>query len=102
MLAVQSPAAGVDRVDRVVALDGDPSGLHRHTVRWLLLVVEAGFYGLIALVTMSLSGRHQRLGDMAASTIVVRAQPYDQLPPPPNTATWPPSSEHGAAPGTLR
>ena len=43
------------------------------TVRWLLLVVDGSFFGLVGLVIMSATARHQRLGDIAASTYVVRA-----------------------------
>lgn len=50
--------------------DGGPPTLGQHAVRWLLLIVDGG---LIGLIVVSTSQRHQRLGDMAAKTLVVRA-----------------------------
>lgn len=58
---------------RVVRLDGRPVSPGDHTVRWLLLwLVDAQLYGIVGLIIMSQSRLHQRLGDIATQTIVVR------------------------------
>ncbi|GLZ50516.1 RDD family protein [Actinomycetospora sp. NBRC 106378] len=50
--------------------DGGEPTLGQHSLRWLLLLVESG---LIGLIVMLVSQRKQRLGDMVANTLVVRA-----------------------------
>lgn len=58
---------------RVVRLDGgEPTG-SQLTMRWLLLVVDAMFFGGVGLIAMLVSGREQRIGDSFADTLVVRA-----------------------------
>lgn len=52
--------------------DGGVPSLGQCVVRWLLLVVDA-FAGIVGLIVMSTAARHQRVGDMAARTLVVRA-----------------------------
>jgi len=58
---------------RVVTLDGDPVGFIAVAVRNILRLVDSlpSFY-LVALVAAATSPRGQRLGDMAAGTLVVR------------------------------
>jgi uncharacterized RDD family membrane protein YckC len=58
---------------RVVRTDGFPIGLSESVVRNLVRAVDVvpGVY-LVGLVTMLISPRTQRLGDLAAGTIVVR------------------------------
>ncbi len=58
---------------RVVKVDGRPVDFRSSAVRNLLRVVDAlpGVY-LIAIITVFISKRNQRLGDMAAGTLVVR------------------------------
>jgi uncharacterized RDD family membrane protein YckC len=68
----QTPAMGWLKL-RIVTAEGGPPSLGALTVRWLLLVVDGSFFGLVGLVIMSATARHQRLGDIAASTYVVRA-----------------------------
>lgn len=58
---------------RIVSEDGHAPGLGRLTVRWLLLVVDALVGGLVGLIIMLTSRRHQRLGDQAAGTLVIRS-----------------------------
>lgn len=60
---------------RIVSADtgGQPT-LGALSLRWLLLMVDGAFAGLVGLIVMSNNPRHQRLGDMAASTVVVRTR----------------------------
>ena len=68
---------------RVVDLEGVPVGLAGATIRNLVRLVDflPVLYGL-GVVVMFFSKRSQRLGDMAAGTIVVHDRKVE-LPPPP-------------------
>lgn len=69
---------------RVVRLDGTAPLLGDYFLRWLLRIVDlylpfAG--GLVAIITIAVNGKGQRLGDMAAGTTVVSTKtPTDVLP----------------------
>ncbi|WP_201986899.1 RDD family protein [Hymenobacter rubidus] len=57
---------------RVVRLDGTRAGLGDYLLRWLLRPVEIVMtLGVVALITILLNGRSQRLGDLAAGTTVI-------------------------------
>lgn len=76
---------------RVVRDDGGPASLRHIFVRRLVGVIELTLFGLPALVSMFLTTRGKRLGDLAAGTIVVR-QPTGALHlpllMPPALAAW--------------
>ena len=76
---------------RVVRDDGGPASLRHIFVRRLVGVIELTLFGLPALVSMFLTTRGKRLGDLAAGTIVVR-QPTGAIHPPllmpPALAAW--------------
>jgi uncharacterized RDD family membrane protein YckC len=42
------------------------------TIRWVLLIVDSLVSGLVGLLAMFATERHQRVGDLVARTIVVR------------------------------
>jgi len=67
----QSP--GKSALDiRVVKLDGSRPGFSQYLIRWLLRLVDISFSsGSIAVVTILLNGKGQRLGDLAAGTTVI-------------------------------
>lgn len=69
----QTPAMGWLNLRIVREEDGGVPTLGQCVVRWLLLVVDGLFAGIVGLIVMSTSARHQRVGDMAAKTLVVRA-----------------------------
>jgi uncharacterized RDD family membrane protein YckC len=52
--------------------DGQPPGLGRATVRTALRIVDGLFSYLVAFIAVLASPKRQRLGDMAARTLVVR------------------------------
>ena len=57
---------------RVVRLDGTRPGLGDYLLRWLLRPIEIIMTaGVVALITMLINGRGQRLGDLAAGTAVI-------------------------------
>ena len=52
--------------------DGEVPGLAGATIRTLLRIVDGIFSYLVAFITLLISGKNQRFGDMAAHTLVVR------------------------------
>jgi uncharacterized RDD family membrane protein YckC len=52
--------------------DGEVPGVGGATIRTLLRLVDGLFDYLVAFITVLISGKNQRLGDMAAHTLVVR------------------------------
>jgi uncharacterized RDD family membrane protein YckC len=63
---------------RTVGTDLRPCGFGRAFLRNLLLIVDGFFYFLVGLILVALTEQWQRLGDLAARTIVVRAGPHTQ------------------------
>ncbi len=58
---------------RVVMLDGSQPGLGAYLLRWLMRLVDTRILtGMVALITIAVNGRGQRLGDIAAGTTVVK------------------------------
>ncbi|WP_239647450.1 RDD family protein [Nocardiopsis baichengensis] len=58
---------------RVVSADGTEASMMQHFLRWILLIVDGIFYGLVGLIVILASEGNQRLGDMVAKAYVVRA-----------------------------
>lgn len=56
----------------VERLDGQALTAGTMAIRWVLLIVDSLVSGLVGLVTMLATERHQRVGDVVAQTIVVR------------------------------
>ena len=63
---------------RVVNADGSQPGIGQLFLRWLLLMIDEGFF-FVGLIAIMLNRKGQRLGDMAAGTYVIRLQNFDQL-----------------------
>jgi uncharacterized RDD family membrane protein YckC len=70
----QTPAMRWFRL-RVVTLRGQPPRMNALIMRCVLTLVDGFPFGLIGLVVMHNSKRQQRLGDIAAGTLVVRDRP---------------------------
>jgi uncharacterized RDD family membrane protein YckC len=63
---------------KVIRLDGASPRLADYLLRWMLRLVDTSLPvvgGLVAIVTIAVNGRGQRLGDMAAGTTVVSVRP---------------------------
>lgn len=60
---------------RVVHDDGSPISLPASVLRNLLLVIDLWFGAALAFVAMLTNSRFQRVGDLAAGTLVVHADP---------------------------
>ncbi|GAA4835860.1 hypothetical protein GCM10023201_25710 [Actinomycetospora corticicola] len=69
----QTPAMGWLGLKIVREADGGVPTLGECALRWVLLIVDGAFAGIVGLIIMSTSQRKQRLGDMAAHTLVVKA-----------------------------
>lgn len=58
---------------KVVKLDGSQPSLGSYLLRWILRIVDISFLaGSVAVLTILLNGKGQRLGDIAAGTTVIR------------------------------
>lgn len=57
---------------RVVALRGGPPSVWDYLVRWFLFAVDGLLLGLVAGVSIAVTPRRQRVGDLLARTVVVR------------------------------
>lgn len=61
---------------RVIRMDGQKAGLRESLIRAMMLIVDFVFSGgLIGILAITTSRRHQRLGDMAANTFVIKSNP---------------------------
>lgn len=58
---------------RIVTTAGTAPGFGAYVVRWLLMIADGALFGLVGLVVVLATPRHQRLGDLIAGTLVVRA-----------------------------
>lgn len=71
----QTPGKATLRL-RVVKLDGSRPAFSNYVIRWLLRMIDITLSsGSVAVVTILLNGRGQRLGDMAAATTVISERP---------------------------
>ena len=65
---------------QVARVDGAQPTLGQYLLRWLLRLVDVTLSsGAVALVSVALTRRSQRLGDLAAGTTVVRRRPRVRL-----------------------
>ena len=60
---------------RIVSEDGGPASIGQLLGRAFLLVLDTLLGGLVGLLTMMVSKRQQRIGDLAARTLVGRVEP---------------------------
>jgi uncharacterized RDD family membrane protein YckC len=60
---------------KVTNVDGSVPGIGSYFLRWLLIPVDMLLGGTVGALFIILSRNHQRLGDMAAGTIVVKTNP---------------------------
>jgi uncharacterized RDD family membrane protein YckC len=75
----QSPGKRVMKL-RVVKIDGSKPAFSNFLIRWLLRIIDLTLTsGAVALVTILLNGKGQRLGDIAATTTVISEKPTMSL-----------------------
>lgn len=67
----QTPGKKVNQI-RVVKLDGSKPTFGSYLIRWLLRIIDISLAsGAVAILTILLNGKGQRLGDLAAGTTVI-------------------------------
>jgi uncharacterized RDD family membrane protein YckC len=59
---------------KVISETGGRPALHQYLIRWLLRPFDFFFFGLVGLLTVVNSKKNQRLGDMAAGTLVIKTR----------------------------
>ncbi len=57
---------------KVISLNGKEVSLSNYLIRWLFRIIDVIPYGVVAIITIILNGKGQRLGDIAAGTAVVK------------------------------
>ncbi len=70
----QTPGKKVLNI-KVTNEDGSATRVGAYFLRWLLRPVDMLFYGGVGALVIMLSKKHQRLGDLAAATVVVQTNP---------------------------
>ena len=63
----------------MVRVDGSSPSVGDFLLRWLLFSVDILFFGAVAAFSMLVTARRQRLGDLAAGTMVIRLNTYDKM-----------------------
>jgi uncharacterized RDD family membrane protein YckC len=56
---------------KVVKLDGTQPTIGSYLLRWLIRPIDVFFSGAVAILVISINGKGQRLGDIAAGTSVI-------------------------------
>ncbi|HEY9008190.1 MAG TPA: RDD family protein [Ohtaekwangia sp.] len=75
----QSPGKRQMKI-KVVRIDGTPATVGNYLMRWLLRIIEVqAMSGMVAIITIALNNKGQRLGDIAAGTTVVKLVPQQAV-----------------------
>ncbi|NDV66454.1 RDD family protein [Bacteroides sp. 224] len=64
---------------RVVKADGSTPTFSSYLLRWLLYIVDVPLTGGLGLLVILLSKNNQRLGDLAAGTLVIKEKNYKKI-----------------------
>jgi uncharacterized RDD family membrane protein YckC len=64
---------------RVVMADGSVPSLSAYLLRWLLIIVDGPLMAYMGIVVIAATRHHQRIGDLAAGTMVVKLQSYTKI-----------------------
>jgi uncharacterized RDD family membrane protein YckC len=64
---------------QVVKLDGSRPTISAYLMRWLLFLIDGPVTSYMGLLVMVLTHNNQRLGDLAAGTIVIKKQKYKKI-----------------------
>lgn len=64
---------------RVVKADGSTPGLSAYLLRWLLYLIDVVLTSGLGLLVMLINKNNQRLGDLAANTIVIKENDYRKI-----------------------
>ena len=64
---------------RVVKADGSTPNLSSYLLRWLLFPIDLPITGGLGVIFILLTKNHQRLGDLAAGTMVIKEKNYRKI-----------------------
>lgn len=64
---------------RVVKTDGSSPSLGALVMRWLLWIADGPTLGFLGIFVMLVTHNHQRFGDMAAGTMVIKLASYNKI-----------------------
>ena len=64
---------------QVVKLDGSRPTMSAYLMRWLLFMIDGPMTSYMGLIVMVLTRNNQRLGDLAAGTVVIKKQKYKKI-----------------------
>lgn len=64
---------------RVVKADGSTPGISAYLLRWLLFPIDGPFTGGLGLLVILLTKNSQRMGDLAAGTMVIKEKNYRNI-----------------------
>lgn len=64
---------------RVVKADGSTPGIGAYLLRWLLFPIDGPFTGGLGLLVVLLTKNSQRMGDLAAGTMVIKEKNYRKI-----------------------
>lgn len=64
---------------RVVKVDGSTPGISAYMLRWLLFVIDGPLTGGLGFIVILLTKNNQRLGDLAAGTMVIKENSYRKI-----------------------
>ncbi len=64
---------------RVVKADGSTPGVGAYLLRWLLFLIDGPLTGGLGLLVVLLTKNSQRLGDLAAGTMVIKEKNYRKI-----------------------
>ncbi|MCU0447138.1 MAG: RDD family protein [Microscillaceae bacterium] len=57
---------------KIIKTDGSEPTIGNYLMRWMLRPLDMGFFAMPAIMSIALTGRGQRLGDLAGDTAVVK------------------------------
>lgn len=74
----QSPGKHMRDI-QVVKIDGGAPNIGNYLLRWLIRPIDILFYGAVAILTIIISKKGQRLGDLAAGTTVIKIKRRESI-----------------------
>lgn len=74
----QSPGKRLMNI-RVVKTDGSTPSISSYLLRWLLFIIDGPLTGGLGLLVVLLTKNNQRLGDLAAGTMVIKEKNYRKI-----------------------
>ncbi len=67
---------------RVISLNGAQPTLSQYLLRWLFRIIDVSVifgFGVVAVLAVAFTEKHQRVGDIVAKTIVIKTKPRTDL-----------------------